>query len=43
MKPTDLVDQTSLRTDIPDFGPGDQVKVHEKSFRPLRVWSLTIS
>ena len=28
MKPTDLVDQTSLRTDIPSFGPGDQVKVH---------------
>ena len=28
MKPTDLIDQSSLRTDIPDFGPGDQVKVH---------------
>ena len=28
MKPTDLVDQTSLRNDIPAFGPGDQVKVH---------------
>ena len=28
MKPTDLVDQTSLRTDVPAFGPGDQVKVH---------------
>jgi large subunit ribosomal protein L19 len=28
MKPTDLVDQTSLRSDIPAFGPGDQVKVH---------------
>ena len=28
MQPTDLVDQTSLRTDIPDFGPGDTVKVH---------------
>ena len=23
MKPTDLVDEASLRTDIPDFGPGD--------------------
>jgi large subunit ribosomal protein L19 len=28
MKPTDLVDQASLRTDIPDFGPGDLLKVH---------------
>jgi large subunit ribosomal protein L19 len=28
MKPTDLVDQDSLRTDIPAFGPGDNVKVH---------------
>ena len=28
MKPTDIVDQGSLRTDIPDFGPGDLLKVH---------------
>jgi large subunit ribosomal protein L19 len=28
MNPTDLVDQPSLRTDIPDFAPGDTVKVH---------------
>ncbi len=28
MKPTDLVEQTQLRDDIPDFGPGDTVKVH---------------
>ena len=28
MKPTDIVDQDSLRTDIPDFGPGDLLKVH---------------
>lgn len=28
MKSTDLVDQASLRTDIPSFGPGDEVKVH---------------
>ena len=28
MQPTDLVDQQSLRTDIPDFGPGDTLKVH---------------
>ena len=28
MKPTDLVDAASLRTDIPTFHPGDLVKVH---------------
>jgi len=28
MNPTDLVDRSALRTDIPDFGPGDTVKVH---------------
>jgi large subunit ribosomal protein L19 len=28
MKPTDLVDRTQLRGDIPDFGPGDTLKVH---------------
>jgi large subunit ribosomal protein L19 len=28
MNPTDLVDRDSLRDDIPDFGPGDTVKVH---------------
>jgi large subunit ribosomal protein L19 len=28
MQPTDLVDQSSLRTDLPDFGPGDTLKVH---------------
>ena len=28
MKPTDVIDQDSLRTDIPDFSPGDLVKVH---------------
>ena len=28
MKPTDIVDQASLHTDIPDFGPGDLLKVH---------------
>ena len=27
MKPTDLVDQSSLREDIPDFAPGDTLKV----------------
>ena len=28
MQPTDLVDQSSLRTDIPEFAPGDTLKVH---------------
>jgi large subunit ribosomal protein L19 len=28
MKPTDVIDQDSLRSDIPDFGPGDLLKVH---------------
>jgi large subunit ribosomal protein L19 len=28
MKPTDLIDNSSLRTDVPSFGPGDNVKVH---------------
>ena len=28
MTPTDLIDQDSLRTDIPDFRPGDTLKVH---------------
>ena len=30
MKSTDIVDQSSIRTDIPEFGPGDEVKVHVK-------------
>ncbi|HEU5300853.1 MAG TPA: 50S ribosomal protein L19 [Acidimicrobiia bacterium] len=28
MNATDLVDRASLRDDIPDFGPGDNLKVH---------------
>ena len=28
MKPTDVVDQSSLRDDVPDFAPGDTLKVH---------------
>jgi large subunit ribosomal protein L19 len=28
MNATDLVDRAQLRTDIPDFGPGDTLKVH---------------
>ncbi len=30
MNPTDLVDQSSLRDDIPEFAPGDTLKVHVK-------------
>jgi large subunit ribosomal protein L19 len=30
MKSTDYVDQQSLRSDLPEFGPGDEVKVHVK-------------
>ena len=28
MNPTDLVDRNNLRTDVPDFAPGDTLKVH---------------
>src|SRR5487761_2557958 len=28
MNPTDLVDRSTLRDDIPDFRPGDTLKVH---------------
>ena len=28
MKATDLIDNDSLRSDIPKFAPGDEVKVH---------------
>ena len=28
MKATDLIDQQTLRTDLPRFAPGDEVKVH---------------
>jgi len=28
MNRTDLVDRAFLRDDVPDFGPGDQLKVH---------------
>ena len=28
MNPTDLVDRSTLRDDIPEFAPGDTVKVH---------------
>jgi large subunit ribosomal protein L19 len=28
MNPTDLVDRLSLREDVPEFAPGDTLKVH---------------
>jgi large subunit ribosomal protein L19 len=28
MNSTDIVDQASLRTDVPEFAPGDTLKVH---------------
>jgi large subunit ribosomal protein L19 len=28
MNPTDVVDRASLRSDVPQFSPGDTVKVH---------------
>jgi large subunit ribosomal protein L19 len=28
MNPTDIVDQENLRDDVPDFAPGDTLKVH---------------
>jgi large subunit ribosomal protein L19 len=28
MKATDLIDNEQLRDDVPDFAPGDEVKVH---------------
>ena len=28
MNPTDIVDRESLREDVPDFAPGDTLKVH---------------
>ena len=28
MNPTDLIDRASLRDDVPEFAPGDNLKVH---------------
>jgi large subunit ribosomal protein L19 len=28
MNPTDLIDRSSLRDDVPEFAPGDTLKVH---------------
>lgn len=30
MQPTDFIDKARLRDDIPEFGPGDTVKVHAR-------------
>jgi large subunit ribosomal protein L19 len=30
MKPTDIIDNDSLRSDVPEFDPGDTLKVHVK-------------
>jgi large subunit ribosomal protein L19 len=30
MKPTDIIDNDSLRDDVPEFEPGDTLKVHVK-------------
>ncbi len=30
MQPTDLIDNQNLRDDVPDFAPGDTLKVHVK-------------
>lgn len=30
MKSTDVIDQASMRDDVPDFSPGDTLKVHVK-------------
>ncbi len=30
MQPTDLIDNQNLRDDIPDFAPGDTLRVHVK-------------
>jgi large subunit ribosomal protein L19 len=30
MKSTDVIDQASIRDDVPDFAPGDTLKVHVK-------------
>ena len=36
MNTLDFIDQTSLRDDIPDFGPCDTVNVHVKVIEGVR-------
>ena len=40
MKSTDFVDSQSLRSDIPHFGPGDEVKVHVKVVEGNKICGL---
>lgn len=46
MQPTDIVDHANLREDIPDFAPGDQVKVHvnvtEGSRERIQIFEGTV-
>ena len=46
MQQTDLIDQRSLRDNIPDFGPGDTLKVHvrvvEGSRERVQVFQGTV-
>lgn len=46
MNPTDLVDQSSLRDDVPDFQAGDNVKVHvrvvEGSKERIQIFQGTV-
>jgi large subunit ribosomal protein L19 len=36
MKPTDIIDRDSLRDDVPEFRPGDTVKVHVRVIEGTR-------
>jgi large subunit ribosomal protein L19 len=36
MNPTDIIDQVSLRSDHPAFGPGDTLKVHVRVIEGTR-------
>ncbi len=36
MHPTEVIDRDSLKTDIPDFRPGDTVKVHVRVIEGTR-------
>ena len=36
MNPTDLVDRQSLRDDVPEFSPGDTLKVHVRVIEGTR-------
>jgi large subunit ribosomal protein L19 len=36
MNPTDIIDQSSLRDDVPEFSPGDTLKVHVRVIEGTR-------